>query len=117
MTPARSESCAISGAKGFLRLSRTVSGSITSTVSSAATSDLRRLSGRCMARSRLSATAAASRSVPSENLTPGRSRKVTALPSEDVSQESASCGTKCRSGAASINLLHKFVSTIRPTKL
>ena len=79
--PARSESCDSRVASGRERLIFTVRSSTTSTLATEVSSLLRKLSGSVRARSILAFTAAASIFSPSWNFTPGRSLKVSDLPS------------------------------------
>ena len=113
--PARSVSWAMSGENGALSSSRTVSGSTTSTLSTAASSGRRNEPCMVMCRSRLALTASASMRSPSWNLTPGRSLMVTVLPSSEVSCESASCGTMLMFSSMSNSLSHSEAKTMRPT--
>ena len=91
--PARSVSCAISGAYGVLRTMRMVSGSTMSTWSIDATSALRVEPGMVRWRSSEYLAASASNGSPSWNLTPGRSLIVTVFPSADVSCDQRELGT------------------------
>ena len=113
--PARSVSWAMRGENGDFSSSRTVSGSATSTLSTAASSGLRNEPCMVMCRSRLAFTASASMASPSWNLTPGRSLMVTVLPSSVVSCERASCGTMLMFSSMSNSLSHSEANTMRPT--
>ena len=114
--PARSASCARSGAKGADRLSRTVAGSTTSTLATSASSPRRLEPAIVLCRSMLNFTAAASSFSPSWNVTPGRILSVSALLSPDHSYAVASCGTMFSFSSISKSLSHSAAKTIRPTK-
>ena len=66
-----------------------------------------------MCRSRLYLAAAASTGSPSWNFTPGRSLIVTVLPSAEVSEQSASCGTMPAFSSISNSLSHSAAKTMR----
>ena len=59
--------------------------------------------------------ASASNVSPSWNFTPGRSLIVTALPSAEVSCDSASCGTMFSFSSMSNSLSQIEANTMRPT--
>src|SRR3954454_24039631 len=113
--PARSESCATSGENGALSTSLTVCGSTTSMWSIPANSGLR--NEPCMVRWRSSENLTDSASIgsPSWNSTFGRSLMVTILPSSDVSEYNASCGTKLSFSSTSNSLSQIDANTMRPT--
>ena len=111
--PARSVSCASSGEKGFLRWSRIVIGSTTSTLSTSASSGLRNEPFMVRWRSRLYFAALASNGSPSWKMTPGRSLMVSALPSGEVSWLEASCGTMFSFSSTSNSLSQIDAKTMR----
>ena len=113
--PARSVSCAISGANGDLSTRRRVVGSTTVTESICEISARRNEPCIDRCRSRLNLAAAASKGSPSWNFTPVRSLMVTVLPSAEVSCESASCGTMLSFSSISKSLSQIDANTIRPT--
>ena len=84
-----------------------VSGSTTSTFSIAVISGRRNEPCMVRWRSKENFAASASSGSPSWNLTFGRSLIVTALPSSDVSWDSASCGTTLSFSSMSKSLSHK----------
>ena len=111
--PARSVSWASSGENGVLRFSRTVSGSTTSTVSTWASSGRRNEPFMVRWRSRLYLAAAASKSSPSWNFTPGLSLMIIVLPSADSSWPVASCGTMLAFSSMSNSLSQTAARTMR----
>ena len=111
--PARSVSWASSGENGALRLSLMVSGSTTSTESTTLISERRNEPFMVRWRSRLYLAAAASNGSPLWNFTPGRSFIVTVLPSAEVSEPSASCGTMLAFSSMSNSLSQSAANMMR----
>ena len=113
--PARSVSCAISGANGVFSTRRIVDLSTTSTASTCAISARRNEPCIVRCRSRLNFAAAASNGSPSWNFTPSRSLIVTSLPSGEIWWDSASWGTRPSFSSMSNSLSQIEANTIRPT--
>ena len=90
-----------------------VSGSTTSTLSTAPSSGLRNEPFMLRCRSRLYLAASALNGSPSWNFTPGRSLMVTVLPSAEVSWLSASCGTMFDFSSMSNSLSQSAAKTMR----